>query len=200
LATALQLPRPYESIDKTTTAYRNAATDAKFYSNDALLSFADAEQYNVIDPETDNVARILACNRLAAIRDELTRRERLSRIENGVPSPADLTYQKWRDLALLVRERLEISHIFDAAGYELKPAGINGRRHCPEWSGYCPVCANGKDRLKVWDDGAKGRAWCRVCGWSTDHIGAAMSLRQLTFRDAVSWLAMLAMITPEPNA
>jgi hypothetical protein len=168
-----------------------AEIDLRSYSTAALLERAEALMASAGDPDTPEVIRIHDLELLDVIRKELARRERLSRINAGVASPADRKYEELLKIATLVKERLELSEIFDAGGYHLIPAGTNGRRGCPEWKGACPVCG-GDDRMVVWDDGPLGRAWCRQCEWLGDHITVARSLWQLDFEDAVRRLAELA--------
>jgi hypothetical protein len=167
--------------------YRDALLAARDYSADALLAFADGFAATVADTDAalpGEVGRHLARERLRAVRAELERRERLSRIAAGVPSPTDRRYQAWRDLARLVRERADMLRVFDLCDHHWRRTG----RH--EAHAACPVCPGGADRLVI-TAGPPDLCWCRKCGWGGDVVTATMALRQATFRDAVAWLAGL---------
>lgn len=171
-------PRPPDTI------YRDALIAARDYSTDALLSFADAFRATAVDEAPDfpgPTGRILAQERLRAIRDELARRERLSRIQRGVASPADLSYQAWRDLATAVRDRADMLRILDICGYDYRKDSER------ESHAACPVCG-GVDRLVI-TAGPPDLVWCRRCHWGGDAITVTMSLRGESFRDAVRFLA-----------
>lgn len=168
-------------------AYREASIAVRFYSVDALQSFDDVFAIDEVDPDPDfpgEVGRYLARKRRRAIRDELARRERLARLNTSLPSPSDRRYQEWRELAQLVRERVDILEVFTREGYHLHDVGPR------EAHAACLVCG-GADRLVIRRD-PPARVWCRQCRWGTDVIGLAMSLRQEGFRDALIWLAGLA--------
>lgn len=172
-----------------TTIYRDALIDARSYSTDALLAFADVLTLDAIDPDPDwpgPVGRELASERLRAVRTELERRDRLARIAAEVPTPHDRRYAAWRELAQLVRERVDIVEVFDRCGYHLHDVGSH------EAHAACPLCG-GVDRLVIRRD-PPARVWCRQCAWSGDIITLTMSLvaGREQFRDAVRWLAELA--------
>jgi hypothetical protein len=169
------------------SVYDDALVAAHGYSADALLAIADAFSATVADPDPGfpgETGRHLASERLRAVRAELIRRERLSRIADGVASPTDRRYEQWRDLARLLRERVDVREVFAAAGYGLHDAGKT------EAHAACPVCG-GTDRLVI-RYGPPGRCWCRRCEWGGDVITVAMSLLRLEFRDALTWLADVA--------
>ncbi len=168
--------------------YRDALVDARQLSTDALLSLTDALSFEVADDDPDwpgAIGRYLAGERLRAVRTELERRIRL--VATGKVANAGQTYARWRDLARVIRDRVEVPLVFQLAGYELRPAGRNGRRGVAEYAGPCPVCG-GTDRLRVWA-GPNGRAWCRHCRWSADALTAAQSLFGEGFRDTARRLA-----------
>src|SRR5712692_6483988 len=50
-----------------------------------------------------------------------------------------------------------------------------------EYAGPCPFCG-GKDRFRCWP--AKGRAWCRQCGWKGDAIQLLRDRDGLSFTEA----------------
>jgi hypothetical protein len=180
-------PREVPRDDSTT--FRDALLAARDHSADALLAMADALTATVNDSDEDfpgPVGRLLAGERLRAITDELARRERLSRIAAGVASPADRRYQAWRDLARLLRDRIDIVDVFDRAGYLIVDATPT------EAHAACPICG-GRDRLVIRRD-PPGRAWCRRCEWGGDLILVTMSIVPGCgeFRDAIIFLADLA--------
>lgn len=164
------------------TIYREAMIAAREESTDALLAFADAFVATARDSNLDPVTRDLASERLRAVRDELTRRETLSRVAAGVASPSDRRYVAWRDLAAAVRERADMLRIFDLCGHD-----FTHRHGAKEAHAACPVCG-GTDRLVI-TAGPPDLVWCRQCRWGGDVIAVARSLRGLGFRDAVAWLA-----------
>lgn len=164
--------------------YREALIAARDYSADALLSFADAFAATVADADAEfpgEVGRTLAATRLRAVRAELQRRERLSRIAAGVASPADRSYLAWRDLAQAVKDRADMLRVFDDCGYHLHDWDAK------EAHASCPACG-GTDRLVI-TPGPPDLCWCRQCDWGGDVVTVTMSLRGCVFRDAVSWLA-----------
>jgi len=168
--------------------------DARHLSVDALLSWRDVLNADLADDDADYpgpTGRCLAGERMRAVDSELARRERLSRIGRGVASPADRTYEAWRDLARAVTERVDVPELMEMTGHLLTPAGHNGRRGVPEYHASCPVCG-GEDRLVVWG-GPNGRCWCRQCGWTADAITIAQSFLPgcSGFRDSVKWLALM---------
>lgn len=183
-----------ESPTEPTRMYRAARIDAREYSTDALLALADTFAIDATDPDPGfpgPVGRFLASERLRACRDELARRERLYRLNTGVPSPTDRRYEQWRSLAQLVRDRVDLVDVFEALAYQLHDTGPH------EAHAACLVCG-GVDRLVIRRD-PPGRCWCRKCGWKGDVITVTMSLRQEGFRDATGWLANHAGIpVPEP--
>lgn len=169
------------------TLYRDALIACRAYSTDALQAFGDAFAIDVADDDPDwpgPVGRHLAAERLRAIRDELSRRERLHRLDRDLPSPKDRRYDEWRRLAQLVRGRVDICEVFARVGYQLHDIGPN------EGHAACPVCG-GTDRLVIRRD-PPARVWCRQCGWGGDTIVVTMSLNQCGFRDAVRRLADIA--------
>ena len=177
------------------TTYDDALLACREMSTDALLAAADALSFTVADPDPElpgEVGRILAAERLRAVRTELDRRERLHRIGRGVPSPADERYAGWQALARLVRERVEVPDVLRLAGFDVQPAGRNHRRGASEYGSSCPACGGG-DRLRSWA-GPNGRAWCRRCQWGGDVVLVAQSLLAgcASFRDAVRELARMA--------
>lgn len=155
-------------------------------SGDELLALADAWGSVVADKQSfDEVARMLFGDRLRAVRDELERRERVSRANSGVASPADQKYEQWRELARLVRERANILYVLDAGGWHYIHKRGAKEAHAP-----CPLCG-GTDRLVI-TIGPPGWVWCRQCKVGGDVIAVARWLnRQFGFRDAVKWLAEL---------
>jgi len=164
--------------------YRDALLCARDYSTDALLSFADAFRATVADPDAaypGEVGRLIAGERLRAVRDELTRRERLSRLERGCATPADRQYAAWRELARVIRDRADVLHVLDLCGYDFVKTGKT------EAHAACPLCG-GTDRLVI-TAGPPDLVWCRKCLWGGDVVTVAMSVRRLEFRDAVAWLA-----------
>lgn len=162
--------------------YQDMLSAARDCSSDELLALADAWVTVVADANLHEVERLLAGERLRAVRTELERREILSRVKAGVASPADRRYVAWRGLAGVVRERADILAVFDSCGH-----GVVHRHGAKEAHAACPLCG-GTDRLVV-TIGPPGRCWCRQCHWGGDVITLARSLRQLGFRDAVAWLA-----------
>lgn len=177
------------------TIFRDALIDARELSTDALLAINDTQVFIEHDQDPDfpgEVGRFLASERRRAIRTILDQRDRLAAGNPTLTRTDDAHYAAWRDLAGLVRERVEVPRIFDEANYLLRQAGHNGRRGVGEWAGACPLCG-GTDRLRVWA-GSNGRAWCRQCAWSADVITVTQSLIPgcQHFRDAVRWLAELA--------
>lgn len=172
--------------DERSRIYDDALVAARDHSADMLLACADAFQATVMDEDAEfpgEVGRFMAAERLRAIRTELERRERNSRLANGVGSPADRKYGEWRQLAQIVREQADMLRVFDACGY-----------HVHDWTkqeghGSCPVCA-GTDRLVI-TAGPPDLCWCRQCKWGGDVITVAMSFGRIGFRDAVMWLADL---------
>ena len=141
------------------------------------------------DPDPDfpgDVGRLLAADRLAAIRAELGRRARVARLAVGVPRPGDAAHEEWRRLAGLVRDRCDVRDVLAAAGVELCDEGAT-EGHAP-----CPICG-GTDRLVV-RFGPPGRVWCRACAWGGDVIEAARTLLPgcAGFPDAVRTLAGVA--------
>lgn len=172
------------------TAYDYAAADARTYSRDALEASCEALASVVDDPECDPVEIILASDRLRAFNEETSRRERVNRLTTGTATQADRTHVAWIELALLVRERCETPDVLQLAGLPMRRTGTS--RGQEEWHGPCPVCGEGDDRLIAWS-GPKGRLWCRVCGWSSDVIGAAsLVVKTGNFRDSVRFLAEYA--------
>jgi len=174
---------------------RDAKAEAKHLSVDALLSWRDVLTADLADDDPDcpgPAGRHLAAERRRAVDAEIARRDRLSRIGRGVASPADRTYEAWRDLARVVSERADVPDLMAACGHVLTARSRNDRPGGPEYSAACPVCG-GTDRLCVWG-GPNGRAWCRQCGWSADAVVLAQSFVPgcETFRDAVKWLASVA--------
>lgn len=155
-------------------------------SGDELLALADAWNTVVADKQTfDDVVRLMFGDRLRAIRDELERRERVSRANAGVASPADKKYERWRELARLVRERANILYVLDACGWNYIHKRGAKEAHAP-----CPLCG-GTDRLVI-TIGPPGWVWCRQCKVGGDVIAVARWLhQQFGFRDAVKWLAEL---------
>lgn len=168
----------------TSTIYEDALIAARDESTDALLAFADAFIATAADAGLDPVARHLASERLRAVRAELERRERLSRLQTGVASPAERRYAQWRELAQLVRERADMLRVLDLCGYAWTRTGKR------EAHAACPACGTGEDRLVI-TAGPPDLCWCRRCHWGGDVITVTMSLRQVGFRDAVAWLAGL---------
>lgn len=170
--------------------YRDAAADAMHMTADGLLQWRDVLSADLADDEP--VLRELASERLRAVDQELSRRERLSRLSQGVANPADVQYQAWNDLARAVNERTDVPELLTICGVVLRPAGQNSRRGQPEYSGACPVCG-GTDRLRAWS-GPNGRCWCRQCHWNADAIAVAQSYLPgcQSFRDAVKSLAIMA--------
>jgi len=172
----------------------DAEAEAKRLSVDALAQWRDVLTADLADDDPDcpgPTGRCLAAERRRAVDAEITRRERLSRIGRGVATPADRTYEAWRDLARAVVERVDVAELMAVCGHLLTPAGHNSRRGGPEYSAACPACG-GTDRLRIWG-GPNGRAWCRQCGWSADAIAIAQSFLPncRSFRDAVKWLALM---------
>lgn len=177
------------------TTYRDALITARELSPDALLAIDDAQAAIEADPDPcfpGDVGRFNASERRRAIHTVLDQRDRLVAHDPTLKRWDDAQYAAWRDLARVVRERVEVPRIFDEASYQLQRAGHNGRRGVDEWAGACPLCG-GMDRLRVWA-GPNGRAWCRQCGWSADVVTVTQSLIPgcQHFRDAVRWLAELA--------
>lgn len=175
--------------------YRDAVAEARHKSPDALLQWRDVLTADLADDDGNfpGVAgRELAAERLRAVDAELSRRERLSRLNRGVASPADQRYEQWRELARIVCDRIDIPELLALCGHDLTPAGFNAPRGAREYAGACPVCG-GTDRLRCWG-GSNGRAWCRQCHWSADAVAIAQSLLPgcESFRDAVRWLAVMA--------
>lgn len=175
--------------------YKDAEADCRHKSSDALLQWKDAVVADLADDDADYpgpVGRELAGARLCAIDAELSRRERLSRLNRGVASPSDQRYEQWRELARVVSERIDVVELMAICGHVLTPAGFNTRRNAREYAGSCPVCG-GTDRLRCWG-GPNGRAWCRQCHWSADAIAIAQSFLPGCegFRDAVRTLAIMA--------
>jgi len=152
---------------------------------DALLAEHDVQAATVADPGEDwpgDVGRHLAGERLRAITEEITRRERLERMGLYAARESAARHQAWVDVAKLVRERVTMVDVLQRAGWPLVP---NGREH----HGPCPACG-GEDRFVVWTE----RAWCRQCNLSWDVVAAAESLIPgcESFREAVRYLAEMA--------
>jgi len=166
--------------------FRDALIDARGYSTDALLAMAEVFALDAVDDDPDwpgPTGRHLASERLRAIRAELDRRERLARLDAGLPTPSDERFAAWVELARMVRDRVDIVEVFVQNGYQLHDTGPT------EAHASCLICG-GTDRLVIRRD-PPGRCWCRQCGWSGDVLTVAMSLRQCGFRDAVKELATL---------
>ena len=183
----MSMVQPREASAPPSLAYREASIAVRFYSSDALQSFDDVFAIDEVDPDPSfpgEIGRYLAQQRRWAVCEELARRERLAVLNTSLPSPSDRRYQEWRELAQLVRERVDILEVFSREGYLLHDVGPR------EAHAACLICG-GTDRLVIRRD-PLARVWCRRCRWSTDVIGLTMSLRQEGFRDAVRWLAGLA--------
>lgn len=173
---------------------QEAALAARELSTDALLSFADALSFTIADDDPvfpGPVGRRLAGERLRAVREEIARRERLARVHSGLASPSDRSYEAWRTLAAMERERVDIRAVFEAAGWKLADEGPT------EAHASCPACG-GTDRLVI-RFGPPARCWCRRCDWSADVITLAQSIIPgcHTFRDAVRVLAEIADLAVE---
>lgn len=177
------------------TIRRDAQVESRTMSSDALLAWRDVLALDAADPDSDYpgpVGRYLASERLAAVETELLRREQLAQTAPRLVKAHAQTHDAWRDVARVIRERVEVPDLFHALVGSITPAGRNGRRGAPEYSASCPACG-GEDRLRLWG-GPDGRAWCRQCNWSADVITLAQSFapRCAAFRDAVTWLAAIA--------
>ena len=166
------------------TIYRDALAAARDESADALLAFADAWTSVVADKALPECERLMTGERLRAVRDELIRRDQVSRIDARVTSPASMRYEARRELARRLRERADMLHIFDLCNYH-----FIHRQGAKEAHSACPVCG-GTDRLVI-TAGPPDFCWCRRCHWHGDVISVVMSFKQLTFPDAVAWLAEL---------
>jgi len=158
---------------------------ARTMTLDALLAEADVQAATVADPGEDwpgDVGRHLAAERLKAITEETTRRERLRRLTFYTARETNERYEAWRDVAKIVRERVTMIDVLERAGW---PVFSSGR----EYHGPCPACA-GEDRFVVWAQ----RAWCRQCRLSWDIVAATESLIPgcERFRDAIRYLAAMA--------
>ncbi len=183
-------PPSTRAIDRRSLTYLDAQADAQTYSRDALEASVEAFASVTDDPDADPVEIILAVDRLTAFTQELTRRDRVNRISTGTASGHDRSWDAWRDLARVVRERVETPDILILAGIPMRKTGASRGRD--EWHGPCPVCGEGDDRLAAWS-GPYGRLWCRRCEWSGDVISAAsLIVKTGQFRDAVRFLAELA--------
>ncbi len=174
------------------TIRRDAHITARAMSTDALLAWRDTLALDVADPDPDYpgpVGRYLASERLAAVDAELERRDRLAATAPHIVRANAQRAEDWRDLARVIRERVDVPELFRALVGPVTPAGRNGRRGAPEYAAPCPVCG-GDDRLRLWG-GPDGRAWCRQCDWSADAIAVAQSFAPgcSSFRDALTWLA-----------
>ncbi|MDP9354535.1 MAG: hypothetical protein M3R02_04500 [Chloroflexota bacterium] len=177
------------------TTRLDAQLDARAMGSDALLTWRDVLALDAADPDPDYpgpVGRYLATERLAAVETELLRREQLAQATPRLVRAQTQTHNAWRDVARVVRERVEVPDLFHALAGPIAPAGRNSRRGAPEYSASCPACG-GEDRLRLWG-GPDGRAWCRQCNWSADVIALAQSFAPgcAGFRDAVTWLATIA--------
>ena len=169
------------------TTYDDAQADARWAALDALSSGVDLFRSIADDPEAHEFERLNATDRLRAFNEEIARRERVGRITNGTATRLDGEHVAWIELALLVRERVETPDILMLAGLPMRRTGTSRGRE--EWHGPCPVCGEGDDRLIAWS-GPNGRLWCRVCGWSSNVIGAASFIVKTgSFRDCVRFLA-----------
>ena len=133
--------------------YRQALADCRFRGNAELGAFIEAHAYELADFADlyggDDVARFLAGERLRAGRDERARRERLHRTGHDVSDPRAASNDAWRELAQQVRERVDVALVLEHGGYELRPAGTNGRRGAREFCGACPVGGRGKRMEEV---------------------------------------------------
>jgi len=162
---------------------------ARTMTVDALLAESDVLAATVADPGDDwpgDVGRHLAGERLTAITEEITRRERLERMGLFAARESAARHQAWRDVAKAVRERVPMIDVLERGGWPVFPSG---REH----HGPCPACG-GEDRLVVWTQ----RAWCRQCNLSWDVVAAAESLIPGcgSFRDALRYLAEMAIDRP----
>jgi len=160
-------------------------TLARTMTADALLAEHDVLAATVADPGDDwpgDTGRHLATERLTAVVEEITRRDRLQRQNRYAPRESTERYEAWRDVARVVRERVAMIDVLERAGWPVFPSGR-------EYHGPCPGCG-GEDRLVVWTE----RAWCRQCHLSWDIVKAAESLIPGcgSFRDALRYLATMA--------
>jgi zona occludens toxin (predicted ATPase) len=160
-------------------------TLAKMMTIDALLAEHDVWAATVADPGEDwpgDVGRHLAGERMKAVLEEITRRERLQRLNLYAGRESTERYQAWRDVARICRERVSMIDVLERAGW---PVVESGREHHAP----CPACG-GEDRFVVWTE----RAWCRRCHLSWDIVAAAESLIPgcAQFRDALRYLAAMA--------
>jgi len=162
-----------------------------------LLAWRDLVRCDVAEPgfddeDTNAVARELAKTRLAEIDREVARRERAARKDAGIPSPSDIRYVAWAEVAAELRDALPVPQALDHLGWPKMRVGRD-REGRDEYHGPCPLCG-GRDRFIAW--GAPRSRWfCRQCSdgrandvvtlWRNTHPG-------LGFRAACEELAELA--------
>lgn len=174
-----------------------AAATASAMITPELLWWRDLTRCNAVAPgfhdeDTDAVARLMAETQLAEIEREIARRERAARIDAGIPSPSDIRYTIWADIAAELRDVLPVPMALEHLGWPMRRTGRD-RDGRDEYHGACPICG-GKDRFIAW--GAPRSRWlCRQCShgrandvialWRNAHPG-------LGFRTACEELAELA--------
>jgi hypothetical protein len=165
--------------------------DARTYYQRGLVSVdaahADRECFRLIlaDDRADEVERLNAEMRLAAVEAMLAEVDRIARSQPGIPSSPDQVYTAWKDLAALVREQTDLPELIQELGLIIYSADRSGA----QWHGPCPICG-GIDRWQVFNR-TGWRSWCRQCDWSADAVALVQSFVSGCehFRDAVRWLA-----------
>lgn len=173
------------------------ATTAASMLTPELLWWRDLVRCNVVDPgfaddDSNVVARESAKTRLAEIDREVARRERAARIDAGIPSPSDIRYTIWADIAAELRDVLPVPMALEHLSWPMRRTGRD-RDGRDEYHGACPICG-GKDRFIAWGS-PRSRWLCRQCShgrandvislWRNAHPG-------LGFRAACEQLAALA--------
>lgn len=76
---------------------------------------------------------------------------------------------------------MDLLELIRADGIILKKVATT---HGGEFSGSCPLCREGTDRLRVWPADRGGHWWCRMCGKSGDAIQYLIETRGLAYPEA----------------
>jgi hypothetical protein len=170
-------PKRYPATEAAERAFRAALREMPTYELYHLDEQIQLRRLNLAEltPEDRALFAISVESEAAAIRAELTRRER-----------AGFTSKRPQWGAAIERQRDAIRHHVDIADL-LEHEGIPVIRGRTEAHSPCLACG-GRDRFIIWP-APDSYAYCRRCGFKTDIFGAAMSLWQVEFPPAVRRLA-----------
>jgi hypothetical protein len=174
-------------LDKNHPVFRHARNyyRRESISVDAAQSDRDCFRLILADDHADEVERLNAEMRLAAVEEMLAEVERIAGTRPSLRQAEIEVFEAWKDLAAHVKQQTSLPELIQELGLIIYPADRSGM----QWRGPCPICG-GIDRWQVFNR-ASWRSWCRQCEWSADAVALVQSFAPGCehFRDAVRWLA-----------